>query len=161
MKTIGDYACNCLSTGAAAENEEKPGPASSQPTRDSAENDQRFEVEAIEPIGLLAGEGSQAQGGASGRAANALEALLGPGGFPPVLDIPPDADDETMVELAIALSLQANLQPGLQSLQALVAEGLVQEPGSAQVSVRRKLDNIIYLCFVTRANSLACVLRLQ
>ena len=26
--------------------------------------------------------------------------------FPPIVDIPPDADDETMVELAIALSLQ-------------------------------------------------------
>ncbi|XP_074655636.1 E3 ubiquitin-protein ligase UBR4-like [Tubulanus polymorphus] len=39
-----------------------------------------------------------------------LEALLGSGNFPPMLDIPPDADDETMVELAIALSLQE--QPG-------------------------------------------------
>lgn len=40
---------------------------------------------------------------------NPLEALLGgavAGGFSPLLDIPPDADDETMVELAIALSLQ-------------------------------------------------------
>ena len=36
-----------------------------------------------------------------------LEALLQRGGnFNPVVDIPPDADDETMVELAIALSLQ-------------------------------------------------------
>ena len=36
-----------------------------------------------------------------------LEQLLQAGGnFPPVVDIPPDADDETMVELAIALSLQ-------------------------------------------------------
>uniref|UniRef100_A0A0L8FRS1 E3 ubiquitin-protein ligase UBR4 n=1 Tax=Octopus bimaculoides TaxID=37653 RepID=A0A0L8FRS1_OCTBM len=37
-----------------------------------------------------------------------LEALLGGSGanFPPIVDIPPDADDETMVELAIALSLQ-------------------------------------------------------
>jgi hypothetical protein len=35
--------------------------------------------------------------------------LLGnPGAFPPMLDIPPDADDETMVELAIALSLQVS-----------------------------------------------------
>lgn len=38
---------------------------------------------------------------------NPLEALLGAGGgFAPLLDIPPDADDEAMVELAIALSLQ-------------------------------------------------------
>ena len=36
-----------------------------------------------------------------------VEALLQEGGnFNPVVDIPPDADDETMVELAIALSLQ-------------------------------------------------------
>nr|XP_037270039.1 E3 ubiquitin-protein ligase UBR4-like [Rhipicephalus microplus] len=41
-------------------------------------------------------------GGASGAG--------GGGAFPPLLDIPPDADDETMVELAIALSLQD--QPG-------------------------------------------------
>lgn len=36
---------------------------------------------------------------------SALEALLGQGNFPAMF-IPPDADDETMVELAIALSLQ-------------------------------------------------------
>ena len=36
-----------------------------------------------------------------------LETLLQRGAnFNPVVDIPPDADDETMVELAIALSLQ-------------------------------------------------------
>lgn len=36
-----------------------------------------------------------------------LEELLSGGvNFPPMVDIPPDADDETMVELAIALSLQ-------------------------------------------------------
>ena len=37
-----------------------------------------------------------------------LEVLLERSGanFPPIVDIPPDADDETMVELAIALSLQ-------------------------------------------------------
>ncbi len=40
-----------------------------------------------------------------------LEALLaGAEGFPPMLEIPPDADDETMVELAIALSLQQEQQ---------------------------------------------------
>jgi hypothetical protein len=36
-----------------------------------------------------------------------LEELLSGGvNFPPMVDIPPDADDEAMVELAIALSLQ-------------------------------------------------------
>lgn len=49
-----------------------------------------------------------------------LEALLaGAEGFPPMLDIPPDADDETMVELAIALSLQQDQQGKMQmSLEA-------------------------------------------
>ena len=38
---------------------------------------------------------------------NALEALLeGSSNFHAMLDMPPDADDERMVELAIALSLQ-------------------------------------------------------
>lgn len=49
-----------------------------------------------------------------------LEALLaGAEGFPPMLDIPPDADDETMVELAIALSLQQD-QQGRSSVQCRV-----------------------------------------
>lgn len=56
---------------------------------------------------------------------NPLEALLGgASGFPPLLDIPPDADDETMVELAIALSLQehelgGSMQQGQQGLHSL------------------------------------------
>ena len=49
---------------------------------------------------------SNASGGESPHA-SALEALLsGASNFPGMLDLPPDADDETMVELAIALSLQ-------------------------------------------------------
>ena len=45
---------------------------------------------------------------AAAAAANALDVLLaGDGGnLQSLLDIPPDADDETMVQLAIALSLQ-------------------------------------------------------
>ena len=51
-----------------------------------------------------------------------LEALLaGQVNFPAMLDIPPDADDETMVELAIALSLQD---------QVLVVSALVKLPNS-------------------------------
>ena len=52
--------------------------------------------------------------------ASPLEALL------PVIDIPSDAEDDAMMELAIALSLQDNeagdlqsLQQGLQDLQGL------------------------------------------
>ncbi|OAD57065.1 E3 ubiquitin-protein ligase UBR4, partial [Eufriesea mexicana] len=95
-------------------------------------------------------------------AVNPLETLLGSGSFPQILDVPPDTDDETMVELAIALSLQdheggnADLQvlrqgfqqslsnfqrlenhqnlngPALQSLQALAVQGLVQVQSTSQ-----------------------------
>ncbi|XP_013777424.1 E3 ubiquitin-protein ligase UBR4-like isoform X2 [Limulus polyphemus] len=70
----------------------------------SQEEQQDFEmVEGLEPVVLLPGENESV--GAN------LEALIaGQASFPPLLDIPPDADDETMVELAIALSLQD--QPG-------------------------------------------------
>lgn len=69
---------------------------------------------------------------ASGTVGINMEVLLGAGGFPPILDIPPDADDETMVELAIALSLQdhegaANLQSithGLANLHNLAGPAL-------------------------------------
>lgn len=65
----------------------------------------QFDVDAIEGINLLENHGS----GQDNLNINSLEALLGGGvGFPPIIDIPPDADDETMVELAIALSLQVS-----------------------------------------------------
>lgn len=54
-----------------------------------------------------------AEGGAQANAlAAGLDALWsGEHNFPPIVDIPPDADDETMVELAIALSLQGEVRP--------------------------------------------------
>ncbi|CAH1119052.1 unnamed protein product [Phaedon cochleariae] len=79
----------------------------------------QFDVDAVEPIGLL----EQPVHIQDNHNVNPLEALLGGGmGFPPLLDIPPDADDEAMVELAIALSLQEHDIGGgpnqaLQSLQ--------------------------------------------
>ncbi|XP_033353689.1 E3 ubiquitin-protein ligase UBR4 isoform X5 [Bombus vosnesenskii] len=104
-----------------------------------------------------AGTSSSSSSGPIARGAvNPLETLLGSGSFPQILDVPPDTDDETMVELAIALSLQdhesgnadlqvlqqgfqqslSNLQglenlqnlngPALESLQVLAAQGLVQ-----------------------------------
>ncbi|KFM56803.1 E3 ubiquitin-protein ligase UBR4, partial [Stegodyphus mimosarum] len=75
---------------------------------------EQFEiVDGLDPLVLLPADG------AGGGVPN-LEALIaGQGGFP-MLDIPPD-DDETMVELAIALSLQDQPedQSGGLSLQAL------------------------------------------
>ncbi|XP_075046927.1 E3 ubiquitin-protein ligase UBR4 isoform X4 [Mixophyes fleayi] len=64
-----------------------------------------------------------------------LEALLaGSEGFPPMLDIPPDADDETMVELAIALSLQQDQQGSSSSALGLQSLGLSgQAPSSSSL----------------------------
>lgn len=65
-----------------------------------------------------------------------LEALLaGAEGFPPMLDIPPDADDETMVELAIALSLQQDQQGRRQMPGVWRPIGLAQERGLAVTDV--------------------------
>ncbi|CAM9222320.1 unnamed protein product, partial [Lampetra planeri] len=83
-------------------------------------------------------EGMVLEGGADVAAAGAgespLEALLaGAEGFPPTLDIPPDADDETMVELAIALSLQQDQQAGgggAMRLQSLVLPAQTQSSSS-------------------------------
>ena len=127
--------------------------------------EQQFDIEAVEAVDrvavMLGAEGNQ--NSAAARVVNhPLEALLGAGNFPQLLDIPPDADDEAMVELAIALSLQdheggaADLQAlrqgfqqgfpnlqgiqslqnlsgsTLQSLQNLAAQGLVQVSNAAQ-----------------------------
>uniref|UniRef100_T1IY63 UBR-type domain-containing protein n=1 Tax=Strigamia maritima TaxID=126957 RepID=T1IY63_STRMM len=67
--------------------------------------------------------------------ASPLEALLDvQAAFPPLLDMPPDADDETMVELAIALSLQD--QPGppnnLAGLQGLAVGNQGQSVSSLE-----------------------------
>uniref|UniRef100_M4AWS3 Ubiquitin protein ligase E3 component n-recognin 4 n=1 Tax=Xiphophorus maculatus TaxID=8083 RepID=M4AWS3_XIPMA len=64
-----------------------------------------------------------------------LEALLaGAEGYPPMLDIPPDADDETMVELAIALSLQQDQQGSNSSALGLQSLGLSgQAPSSSSL----------------------------
>ena len=113
-------------------------------------------------------------------AVNSIETLLGSGNFPQILDVPPDTDDETMVELAIALSLQdheggnadlqvlrqgfqqslSNLQglenlqnlngPTLQSLQALAAQGLVQVQNTNQVSIKIL---IVLLCLIKTQNN--------
>ncbi|CAG9835872.1 unnamed protein product [Diabrotica balteata] len=91
----------------------------------------QYDVDAIEAIGLLEQPGQQQDN----HNVNALEALLGGGvGFPPLLDIPPDADDEAMVELAIALSLQDHEIGGeqnqtLQSLQVQLGQELGPHQG--------------------------------
>lgn len=84
-------------------------------------------MDSVEAIPLL-------QQQVVGHNINPLEALLGGGaGFPPLLDIPPDADDETMVELAIALSLQEHELTGEGAQQASI-QGLQQVCSSKPTS---------------------------
>jgi len=85
-------------------------------------------VEVDEPIGLLD----------NGMPMNLVNALDGDGaedyGYPPVIDLQSDAEDEAMVELAIALSLQEQaggaalaiqgIQEGLQALEEMHHEAL-------------------------------------
>ena len=83
-----------------------------------------------------------------------VEALLsgvgGGAGFPPMLDIPPDADDETMVELAIALSLQDHEgAPNLHSLVNLQALQNLAGP-ALQVSGYAVFLDAYKLCRITK-----------
>ncbi|KAL1517166.1 hypothetical protein ABEB36_000965 [Hypothenemus hampei] len=114
-----------------------PAPSASQPVPGA------FDVDMLEAINIL--EGHSGVGGV-----NPLEALLGGDvvGFPPLLDIPPDTDDDTIVELAIALSLQEHEMGGsggggaeqaqaLQNLQAQLrgaAQGQQQQQEAANFS---------------------------
>ena len=114
--------------GAPVEAEEKPVPVSSQSIQESVEAEQQYDVEAVDPMGLLGTEENQAAGG---RADNhPLQALLGPGGFPQLLDMPPGDDEAVMVELAIALSLQDQQRSGdNQGSQQGFQQGLANIPG--------------------------------
>ncbi|XP_052722001.1 E3 ubiquitin-protein ligase UBR4-like isoform X2 [Crassostrea angulata] len=86
---------------------------------DADDADEQFEVvehDHEEPMVLEPGDPEPEDVGRS-----PLEALLASRNFP-MVDIPPDADDETMVELAIALSLQD--QPGNSNSLGLQGLGL-------------------------------------
>lgn len=125
---------NCVTPPATKSEEEKLPTTSNQEQR-----------QALEAIQMLQRQQQQAQGQAEGENhnVNPLEAFLGGGGvFQPLLDMTLDADDDdTMVELAIALSLQEHelgdeqaQQQALHTLQALEAplEQVVQEVQHAQ-----------------------------
>lgn len=106
-------------------------------------------VEVDEPIVMLDGQDNEAQM----QLLNPLDAFMGPDGFamPPGMDLQSDAEDEAMVELAIALSLQEQaggaalaiqgIQEGLQALEDMhnevlhVAEGL-SPPGEETDAAR-------------------------
>ncbi|XP_051158982.1 E3 ubiquitin-protein ligase UBR4 isoform X2 [Leptopilina boulardi] len=96
-----------------------------QSSQDSADVENQYEVEAIDPMNADENGGSGARGGN-----HPLEALLGPGGFPQLMDMPPADDDEVMVELAIALSLQDQQRAGNSQVpQQGFPQGLANIPG--------------------------------
>ncbi|XP_043276539.1 protein purity of essence isoform X5 [Venturia canescens] len=120
---------HCSTPGVAAESEEKlePVPAPLVPEQQEQE-DQHFDVDAVEPMVLLGADGNQA--GAVARVQHPLEVLLRPEVAPQLLDLPPDADDEAMVQLAIALSLQDHEgDADLQALQQGIQQGLANLQG--------------------------------
>lgn len=144
--------------GTTVETEEQPAPATSRPSQSTAtrEPEQQYQVEAVDQVVALLGAIAN-QGPADGRANNPLEAFLGPGSLQQLLGIPPDAD-ETVVQIAIALSLEDHedsadietLRQGfetlrnlggsiLQNIQALAAQGMVQTLNTAQV---KSMNNI-------------------
>ncbi|WAR30664.1 UBR4-like protein [Mya arenaria] len=80
---------------------------------EAPDEEEDMDIEIVESNDPMVLEPSDADEG------HPLEALLQRGAnFNPVVDIPPDADDETMVELAIALSLQEQNGGGI-GLQGL------------------------------------------
>lgn len=116
-------------SGVAAESEEKLEPVPAPPVQEQQEQeDQHFDVDAVEPMVLLGADGNQA--GAVARVQHPLEVLLRPEVAPQLLDLPPDADDEAMVQLAIALSLQDHEgDADLQALQQGIQQGLANLQG--------------------------------
>ncbi|XP_076674868.1 E3 ubiquitin-protein ligase-like protein poe isoform X2 [Andrena cerasifolii] len=78
-------------------------------------------VAAVTMASATASSSTGSSGPTARGTVNSLETLLGSGSFPQILDVPPpDTDDEaTMVELAIALSLQDHEGGGSADLQAL------------------------------------------
>ncbi|KAK0172054.1 hypothetical protein PV328_005423 [Microctonus aethiopoides] len=156
---------HCSTPGTTVEIDEKPIIITAHASHTSQENreqsEPQFDVDTVEPMLLLGAEQIQGAVGIPPPLMNPLDALLEPGAFPQLLDLPSDTDDEAMVELAIALSLQdheggpdlhalqqsfqglVNLQgirglpnlsePTLQTIQALATQAVApgQEAGSS------------------------------
>ncbi|XP_047102506.1 protein purity of essence [Schistocerca piceifrons] len=99
--------------------EKSPGSVQSQ---ERTQQEQAEAIEPPEPTVSLAPEPTGYSASSSSISDGSVETLLNAAGnFPALMDIPPDTDDETLVELAIALSLQG-MDPSL-------AQGTHQEAG--------------------------------
>lgn len=109
----------------------KNEPKTSQIQSQTSQEEQavQYEIDAVEAIQLL----QQPQAAGEEHNINPLEALLGgAAGLSPIINLPRDADDEAMVELAIALSLQDHEMVGEQVLQVLEVDQLVQAAHNVQ-----------------------------
>lgn len=112
-------------------------------------------MEVDEPLAVLGGEGvAQADQGIPPDMMNALDAYGEEveDGYPPVIDLQSDAEDEAMVELAIALSLQEQaggagaalamqgIQQGLQALEDMHQEVLAQQAMNQPQDEEEEID---------------------
>lgn len=75
------------------------------------------------PVPHLPVPGPPGGSGPASSASNRLGALLG-AGFPAMYELPPDADDEAMMELAIALSLQEQGEEAALGLHHFLGEAI-------------------------------------
>ena len=91
----------------------------------SEQGEESYNVDNVVSMVLMGTERNQV--GAAAGTVNPLEALLDPDGFPQLLDIPQAEDDEAMVELAIALSLQEH-----EGGEQVLPEGFSRSLGSFQ-----------------------------
>ena len=79
------------------------------------------------------------EAGDQGNVIPGLEDLWGMGAnFPPMVEIPPDADDETMVELAIALSLQEQVN--------IFIKDLIEQGFVVMLITKKSIGNSLILC---------------
>uniref|UniRef100_A0A8D8THS7 E3 ubiquitin-protein ligase UBR4 n=1 Tax=Cacopsylla melanoneura TaxID=428564 RepID=A0A8D8THS7_9HEMI len=105
-------------------------PVTQQPPPPPPEEEQglaHYDIDAVEPIGLL-------------NPSN-VEALINAGNLPPLIDIPPDADDEAMVELAIALSLQ-EVQQELSQVNSAFLQDLRDDNQQRRSAVQAELQSM-------------------
>ncbi|CAD6222096.1 GSCOCG00011717001-RA-CDS, partial [Cotesia congregata] len=113
----------CDTPGAAADMDEKSDITSTLQSQGTKNHGNQFDVETVEPVALLEANSSQ---GSGALAPSSLETLLESRRLPQLLELPADTDDEAMVELAIALSLQDHESSAdLQTLQQNFQQGLI------------------------------------
>ncbi|XP_008551349.1 E3 ubiquitin-protein ligase UBR4 isoform X1 [Microplitis demolitor] len=122
-RVYGSSPPHCDTPGAATDMDKEADISSTLQSQDTKEYDNQYDIEMVEPMALLEANSNLASGIPT---PNSLETLLESRRFPQLLELPADADDETMVELAIALSLQDHESGAdLQTVQQNFQQGLI------------------------------------